>query len=59
MKVTGFLLLIAGWIIVLTALWLLKRAPVQASFIVAGLGVEVVGLILVAQSHRIFRADRP
>ena len=59
MKVTGFLLLIAGWIIFLTALWLLMRAPAQASFIVAGLGVEIVGLVLVAQSHRIFRSDRP
>lgn len=52
-------MLIAGWIIVLTALWLLRRAPAQASFIVAGLGVEIVGLVLVAQSHRIFRSDRP
>ena len=59
MKITGFLLLIAGWSIVLAALWLLKRAPVQAAFIVAGMGVEIVGLILVGQAHRIFRADRP
>jgi hypothetical protein len=52
MKLAGFLLLPAGWIIVLAAIALLpSAAPSQAGFALAGLGVQVLGLILVVRSH--------
>lgn len=53
MKVAGFLLLLAGWAIVLAALVLLASAPPRAAFVLAGLGVEVLGLVLVIRSHMV------
>ena len=50
MKIAGFLLLLAGWAIVLAALVLLA-APPRAAFVLAGLGVEILGLVLVIRSH--------
>jgi hypothetical protein len=50
MKIAGFLLLVAGWIIVLGAVILLASAP-RAGFVVAGVAVEVLGLLLVVRSH--------
>ncbi len=57
MKIAGFLLLLVGWIIVLTAVVLLKPTPAQGGFVLAGIGIEVWGLVLVARSHRIIRSD--
>jgi len=57
MKIAGFLLLLVGWIIVLTAVALLKPAPAQGGFVLAGIGIEVWGLVLVGRSHRIVRSD--
>jgi hypothetical protein len=51
MKLGGFLLLLAGWGIVLVAVVLLPVASTQSSFVLAGVGVEVLGLTLVARSH--------
>jgi hypothetical protein len=51
MKVAGFLLLIAGWILVLAAIALLTAAGPRVAFLLAGLGVEVLGLVLVARAH--------
>ncbi len=50
MKLGGFLLLLSGWAIVVTALTLLHGGALSA-FIVAGLAVEILGLALVAKSH--------
>jgi hypothetical protein len=50
-KLAGFLLLLAGWIIVLAAILLLGTVPVRAAFLLAGMGVEMLGLALVARSH--------
>lgn len=58
MKFVGFLLLVAGWIIVLAALVLLPAAPVRTVFLLAGWGVEVVGLVLVVRSHTRSREER-
>ena len=55
MKLFGFLLLLAGWGIVLTALALLKTDAPRASFVLAGVGVEIVGLVLVVRAHPIRR----
>src|SRR5581483_9611537 len=46
----GFLLLPAGWLIVLTALALLPPGPARAAFVLAGLGVQIVGLAVVVPS---------
>jgi hypothetical protein len=51
MKLMGFLLLVAGWGVVATALALLPSATARAGFVVAGVAVELVGLALVVYSH--------
>ncbi len=51
MNLAGLLLLVAGWIIVLTAIGLLPPGNARAVFVLAGAAVEAVGLILVARAH--------
>jgi hypothetical protein len=51
MKIAGFLLLLAGWGLVLAAVMLLGSALQRSAFVLAGLGVEVLGLVLVVRSH--------
>jgi len=51
MKFLGFLLLLAGWGIVLTAVALLGTAGARAAFVLAGMGVEILGLVLVIRAH--------
>jgi hypothetical protein len=58
MKLAGFLLLPAGWIIVLAAVVLLPFSPSQAAFALAGMGVEIMGLTLVVRAHLIPHRDR-
>ena len=58
MKVVGFLLLLAGWWIVLAAIALLGPALARTGFVLAGVGVEALGLILVVRSHQILRGER-
>ncbi len=55
MKLAGFLLLPAGWIIVLAAIALLPAAPSRAAFVLAGIGVELLGLSVVIRSHAVPR----
>ena len=58
MKIMGFLLLLAGWAIVLSAVTLLKPSPAQAGFVLAGIGVEALGLTLAVRSHLTVRRKR-
>jgi hypothetical protein len=51
MKILGFLILLAGWFIVLSALVLLSKEGARGVFIFAGIGVEVTGLVLVIRAH--------
>ena len=51
MRLFGFLLLLAGWGIVLAALALLAADAPRIAFVLAGIGVEIVGLVLVIRSH--------
>jgi hypothetical protein len=51
MKLAGFLLLPAGWGLVLTAIALLGAAGPRDAFLLAGMGVEALGLVLAARSH--------
>lgn len=52
MKLAGFLLLLAGWWIVVAAVALLALAGARAGFVLAGIGVEILGLVLVIRSHQ-------
>jgi len=51
MKLAGFLLLLAGWTIVVSAVVLLIPPSARMIFVLAGVGVEIVGLILVIRSN--------
>jgi hypothetical protein len=51
MKLAGFLLLLTGWALVLAAIALLPAAGPRAAFLLAGVGVEALGLVLLARSH--------
>ena len=51
MKLVGFVLLLAGWWLVLSAILLLSSEVPRNAFVRAGLGVEVLGLVLTFRSH--------
>ncbi len=51
MKLIGCLLLFSGWLIVLAALLMLAALAQRAAFIAAGIGVEVLGLVLLTQAY--------
>jgi len=53
MKPVGFLLLLAGWFLVLAALEMLGAPNPRALFVLAGFAIELLGLALV------FRANVP
>jgi hypothetical protein len=57
MKLTGFLMLVAGWFIVLASMPLLGSMKLLTIFVLAGLGVEVVGLVLVVRSHLVLEDE--
>lgn len=50
MKLLGFGLLLAGWAISIAAVALLA-AGLRTVFVLAGMGVEVLGLILAIRAH--------
>ncbi len=58
LTLAGFLLSLAGWAIVLAAVALLKSLPQQGGFALAGVAVEVLGLILVARAHLPSREEK-
>jgi len=58
MKVAGFLLLLAGWGIVVSALALLAPAVPRTVFVLSGLGVEALGLSLAVRAHLVLREER-
>lgn len=51
MKLAGLLLLASGWLIVLAAIALLPPGNARAIFVVAGFGVETLGLALTIRAH--------
>ena len=57
MKLTGFLMLVAGWGIVLASMSLLVSMKPRTTFVLAGLGVEVIGLALVLRSHLVLEDE--
>ena len=51
MKFLGFMLLLAGWGLVLAAVALLAAGGARIAFVLAGIGVEILGLVLVIRAH--------
>ena len=51
MKLIGCLLLFSGWLIVVAALVMLAWFAQRAAFVAAGMGVEVLGLVLLTQAY--------
>ena len=51
MRLAGYLLLPAGWALVIAALILLAAPTSRTAFVLAGLGVEILGMILLVRSH--------
>ena len=58
MKLAGFLLLLAGWGLVLSAVALLTSPSPRAVFALAGMGVELLGLALLVRGHLLPRPAR-
>ena len=58
MKFLGFLLLVAGWLLVLAAIVLLGSPGSRGAFVFAGMAVEALGLALVFRSHSIPREEK-
>jgi Skp family chaperone for outer membrane proteins len=58
MKLTGFLLLVAGWLIVLAAMAMLRSAAPMAAFVLAGVAVEALGLALAFRAHMLRREEK-
>lgn len=60
MRAIGCLLMLSGWLIVMAAVVLLPRIAERFGFVTAGLAVEVLGLVLLAQQYRSLQlAERP
>jgi hypothetical protein len=54
----GFLMLLAGWFLVMAAIVLFASLPLRAAFVLAGVAVEALGLILAFRSHLIPREEK-
>jgi len=59
MKIAGLLLLPAGWLLVILAVVLLRTETPRALFVLAGMGVQVLALVLVFRAHLPPRRGRP
>jgi hypothetical protein len=57
MRLLGLFLQIAGWVIVLAAIVLL-RASAQTAFALAGFCVELLGVTLAVRSHLIPHGEK-
>jgi hypothetical protein len=58
MKAIGFLLLCAGFAIVLCTFLLLPTSALRGAFVLAGIAVQALGLILVFRAHLALVEDR-
>ncbi len=58
MTILGWAILVSGWLLVLAALMLLPPGIPRNAFVLAALGVEALGLGLVARAHLNPKADR-
>ncbi len=58
MKLASFLLLVAGWGIVLSALALFASGALRGMFVLAGVALEVLGLSLAVRAHLLASEER-
>lgn len=58
MRIAGFLLLVAGWVIVIAAVVLLQPSAPRGVFVLAGIAVQVLGLTFAVRSHRVLEPER-
>jgi hypothetical protein len=58
MKRAGFLLLLAGWGVVIVAIAILSSMAMRYVFVIAGLLVEVLGLVLAGRNLRHVTGER-
>lgn len=59
MRLIGCFLLLAGWLIVLAALFMLAGSTLRIAFVIAGMAVEVLGLSLLTHGYRVLQRSRP
>lgn len=55
MKILGFLLLLSGCAIAFASVVLLASGTPRIAFLLAGLGVEAIGLVLLGRAHPLLR----
>ncbi|MCU1336528.1 MAG: hypothetical protein JWO19_2109 [Bryobacterales bacterium] len=58
LRLVGFLLLLAGWGLALAAIGMLTSDVPRASFVLAGVGVELLGLALLSRWHVLAREEK-
>jgi hypothetical protein len=58
MRFVGFLLLVAGWFLVLASIVLMASLTSRGAFVFSGMAVEALGLVLVFRSHSIPREEK-
>lgn len=58
MKAVGFLMLLAGWLLVLAAIVLFSAPPARTAFVCVGIAVEGLGLAMAFRSHLIPREEK-
>jgi hypothetical protein len=58
LRIGGCLLLLSGWLIVLTALVVLAGLGQRVAFVAAGLCVEVLGLVLLIRGYKALQKRR-
>lgn len=59
MKIAGLFLLVAGWLLAILAVVMLRAETPRAVFVLVALAVEVLGLVLVFRAHPLPRGGRP
>ncbi len=57
MKLAGLLLMVAGWIIAVTAIALIPKVNARAAFLIAGIAVEALGIALAVRGHHPLRSE--
>jgi hypothetical protein len=57
-RLIGFLLLLAGWGLVLAAIGMLTPGATRAAFVLAGVAVELLGLVLLSRAHLLSQDER-
>jgi hypothetical protein len=58
MRAVGFLLLPAGWFLVLAAVVLFAGPASRAAFVFIGIAVQALGLVFFFRSHSIPRKEK-